>query len=221
MATEYFINERGRTSSRNVPSKKPDTRPLGSPQSWARTPGTYISAQAHIDGADQTAVTMEQKWGAGRLRLLVSPELREKFDRQRYLFNQAIWHGDLEAVRREAARMVAAWMALDGAAVAAGVSAMSPEVWEVVLEDGSVAAIVPDTAAAKGTMADGRRMAVYTIEEIGRLLSHYPAIAQAKLTFPGATVEAVRRPSDPLDRFPDTALGLDDPLDDPTTTFGA
>ena len=200
---------------------KQDTRPLGSPQSWAKTPGTYISAQAHIDGADQTATAMEQKWGAGRLRLLVGPELREKFDRQRYLFNQAIWHGDLVAVRTQTSRMVAAWKALDAAAAAAGASCLSPDVWEVVLEDGTVAAIVPDTAAAKGTMADGRRMAVYTIEEIGRLLSHYPAIAQAKLIFPGATVEAVRRPSDPLDRFPDTALGLDDPLDDPTTTFGA
>ena len=159
---------------------KQDLRPLGSPQSWAKTPGTYIAAQAHIDGADQAATAMEQKWGAGRLRLLVSPELRDKFDRQRYLLNQAIWHGDLEAVRTQAARMTSAWQALDGAAVAAGASCLSPEVWEVVLEDGTVAAIVPDTAAAKGTMADGRRMAVYTIEEIGRLLSHYPAIAQAK-----------------------------------------
>ena len=43
---------------------------------------------------------MEAKWGCDRLRLLVGPELREKFDRQRYLLNQAIWHGDLEAVRR-------------------------------------------------------------------------------------------------------------------------
>jgi hypothetical protein len=200
---------------------KQDLRPLGSPQSWARTPGTYISAQAHIDGADHVAVAMEQKWGAGRLRLLVSPELREKFDRQRYLLNQAIWHGDLEAVRTQVSRMISAWQALDAAAVAAGASCLSPEVWEVVLEDGTVAAIVPDTAAAKGAMPDGRRMAVYTLEEIGRLLSHYPQIAQAKLIFPGATVEAVRRPSDPLDAFPDTKLGFDDPLEDPILTYGA
>ena len=165
--------------------KQTDTRPLGSPQSWARTPGTYIAAQAHIDGADQAALAMEQKWGAGRLRLLVSPELREKFDRQRYLLNQAIWHGDLEAVRREASRMESAWRRLDFYASQFGLEPLSPEVWEVVLEDGTVAAIVPDgAAAAKGAMPDGRRMAVYTLEEIRRLLSHYPVIAQAKLTFP-------------------------------------
>ena len=97
-----------------------DTRPLGSEHSWARTNGTYLTGRAYIDGADETASEMEAKWGADRLRLLVSPELREKFDRQRYLLNQAIWHGELEDVRREANRMTTAWLALDRAAAAAG-----------------------------------------------------------------------------------------------------
>ena len=154
---------------------------------------------------------MELKWGAGRLRLLVSPELRERFDRQRYLFNQAIWHGDLEAVRNQSARMVAAWGALDGAAVAAGAPVLSSDVWEVRLEDGTVAAIVPDLAAARAVVAADRGVAVYTLDEIGRILSHHRAVTEAKLTFPGATVEEVRRPSDPLDTFADTAIGLTPP----------
>jgi hypothetical protein len=118
----------------------PDTRPLGGEKSWARTNGTYLKGRAYIDGADKTAAEMEAKWGADRLRLLVSPELREKFDRQRYLFNQAIWFGELEDVRRESGRMVNAWMALDGAAESAGALKLSREVWEVTLADGSVAA---------------------------------------------------------------------------------
>ena len=200
---------------------KQDTRPLGSPQSWARTPGTYISAQAHIDGADELAHQMELRWGAGRLRLLVSPELREKFDRQRYLLNQAIWHGDLEAVRRETSRMAAAWMALERAAVAARALVMSPEVWEVRLEDGSVAAIVRSPEEAHAVVASGRKLAVYTLDEIGRILSHHSAVIEAKLTFPGATVEAVRKPSDPLHAFADTAAGLDDEIQDDIPFFGA
>jgi len=60
-----------------------DTRPLGDQKSWARTNGTYLAGRAYIDGADETACEMETKWGADRLRLLVSTELREKFDRQR------------------------------------------------------------------------------------------------------------------------------------------
>jgi hypothetical protein len=191
-----------------------DTRPLGSSQSWAKTPGTYISAQAHIDGVDHLASEMELKWGCGRLRLLVSSELREKFDRQRYLLNQAIWHGDLEQVRREAARMASAWQALDKAATAAGELPLAPEVWETLFEDGTVAAIVRTPEEARSVTASGRQVVIYTLDEIGRILSHYAVVADVKATFPGATVEAVRRPSDPLDRFPDTAGGLDDPIPD-------
>ena len=203
-------------------SKVKDTRPLGAKHSWAQTPGTLIAGQAHIDGADHAAVTMEQKWGVGRLRLLVDPELREKFDRQRYLFNQAIWHGDLEAVRREASRMTAAWQALDRAAEALGAPELDPLVWwEVRLVNGTVAAIVKSLDDAQAVIAVDRRMVVYTLEEIGRILSHHAAVNEAKLTFPGATVEAVRRPTDPLDDIRDTLGGLDDPLNDDISTFGA
>lgn len=185
-------------------------------KSWARSPGTYIAGQAHIDGADQVAHAMESKWGVDRLRLLVSPELREKFDRQRYLLNQSIWHGDLEAVRREAGRMVVAWQALDRTALAAGKQPLAPHVWEVALADGSVAAIVPDATHARALNADGRQMAVYTLEEIGRLLAAYPQLAEAKLTFPGATITEIRPRSveDPLDALRDSNASLDDPLDD-------
>src|SRR5258708_6557656 len=93
---------------------------MATEHSWARSAGTYIAGRAYLDGADETAAEMEAKWGCDRLRLLVGPELREKFDRQRYLLNQAIWHGELEEVRRESNRMVAAWLALDRAAESAG-----------------------------------------------------------------------------------------------------
>ena len=58
-----------------------DTRPLGSSRSWVSTHGTYLSGQAAIDGADHAAITMENKWGAGRLRLLVDAVMWEKFDK--------------------------------------------------------------------------------------------------------------------------------------------
>lgn len=188
-------------------------RPLGSERSWARTHGTYIAGRAYIDGVDETAAEMEAKWGCDRLRLLVSPDLREKFDRQRYLLNQAIWHGELEEVRRESNRMVNAWTALDRAAAAAGKLPLAPEVWEVPLEDGSVAAIVQDQAQARAVVSQGRAVSVFTLEEIGRLLSNYPEIAKAKLAFPGATITAVRRSvDDPLDAVQDTDHALDDPI---------
>jgi hypothetical protein len=184
---------------------------MASDKSWARAPGTYIAGRAYLDGADETAAEMEAKWGCDRLRLLVSPELREKFDRQRYLLNQAVWHGELEEVRRESGRMVAALQALDRAAVAAGKQSLAPVVWEVPLEDGTVAAIVPDDAQAHAVVGEGRKVSVFTLEEIARLLSNYPDIAKAKLTFPGATITAVRRSvDDPLSAIHDTDLPLDE-----------
>jgi hypothetical protein len=190
-------------------------RPLGAPNSWSRTPGTMIAGRAYLDEADQTATEMEARWGVGRLRLLVSPELREKFDRQRYLLNQAVWHGVLEEVKRESMRMVKAWLALDRAAEDARRAKLSPQVWEVALADGSVAAIVPDHQHARQVVGDGRQVAVYTLEEIGRLLSEFPQIAKAKLIIPGTELVEVRPRSldDPLDAVVDSDAPLDDALD--------
>lgn len=182
-------------------------------KSWARSPATYIAGRAYLDGADETAAEMEQKWGCDRLRLLVDAPLREKFDRQRYLLNQAIWHGELEGVRRESGRMVSAWLALDRMATAAGKQPLAPTVWEITLEDGSVAAIVPDDTHAHAVVGEGRKVSVFSLEEIGRLLSHYPEIAKTKLVFPGATVTQVRRSvDDPLHAIADSQEPLDDSI---------
>jgi hypothetical protein len=201
--------------------KETDTRAFNTaPAQWSRSHGTYIAGRAAIDAADLAATAMETKWGAGRLRLLVAADLREKFDRQRYLFNTAIQHGDLEAVRRESTRMVTAWQALDRAATAAGQTPLAPKVWEVALDDGSVAAIVPDDQHAGAVVADGRQVAVYTLDEIGRLLSAYPGIAKIKSRFPGAEVTRINKStSDPLDAIRD-GVSLDDPMDDPLHDIG-
>lgn len=193
--------------------------PMADPRSWSNSPGTYIAGRAYLDEADQTAAEMEAKWGVDRLRLLVAPELREKFDRQRYLLNQAIWYGELEAVRRESMRMVRAWSALDKAATEAGKAKLDPQVWEIAVPeidaaDGQsayVAAIVPDNAHAHRVTADGRKVVVFTLEEIGRLLAAMPAIAKAKQVFPGAAVTAVRRSvDDPLLSIDDSSAPLDE-----------
>ena len=94
--------------------------------------------------ANETATwlqELERKWGCGRLRLLVSTELRARFDSQRWKLAQAQWHGGLEDVVREAGRMARAWRALDTAAEAGGAAPLSPEVWELSLSDGTVVAL--------------------------------------------------------------------------------
>jgi hypothetical protein len=185
-------------------------------RTWARSHGTYIAGRAYLDEADLTAAEMEAKWGADRLRLLVGPEMREKFDRQRYLLNQAIWHGELEGVRRESLRMVNAYLALDRMATAAGKERLSPLVWEIAVVDPDgksqrVAALVQDAEHAHAVRADGRHVAVYTLEEIGRLLSAMPSVAKCKIVWPGAEVVAVKRSvTDPLLDVHDTREPLEE-----------
>jgi hypothetical protein len=179
--------------------------PVEEPRAWARSHATYISGRAYLDEADRWAADMESKWGCGRLRLLVSPELREKFDRQRYLLNRAVWHGQLEDVRVQSQRMVNAWKALDQTAEAAGASKLDPAIMEVVLDSGVVAAIVPDLQHAQFVKREDRRMDVYTLDEIGRLLSTFPTLAAIKESYPGAEVIRCKRSiDDPLDSIHDT-----------------
>lgn len=173
---------------------------------WMATPGMYIAGRAALDEADALEVELELKWGRDRLRILVPQELREKFDRQRYLTNQARWRGELEDVRREATRMAVAWRALDKAATAAGAQVLDPEVWEVTLHDGAVATIVKDPQLVNRVIASGRKVQVYTLDEIANMISAFPEVCKAKEVFPGAEVTQTRtRVHDPLR----TAIGDD------------
>lgn len=180
------------------PQAKQNTLAPASTAQWMnRGSAVYIEGKAHLDGVDALAVEMERKWGAGRLRLLVEPEWRAKFDSQRVKLNHACWHGDFDDVQREAGRMQSAWRKLDALAAEAGKAPIAPEVWEIALEDGKVAAIVRSPSEAHAVAAEGRWVNVYSLEEIARLLHGFPALAAAKITFPGATVVAVREPTDP------------------------
>jgi len=189
------------------------------PAPWHETVGTYIAGQAELDELNMVAHELERKWGVDRLRMLVPPDMRVKFDRQRYLLNQAIWYGDLHDVIREARRAITAWKACDRVAEASGSSQRAKEVWEVEV-GGLVAAIVPDEASARLVRADGRHLVIYTLDEIGRLLNAYPEIVRAKQMFEGAEViRTGREPSDPLAGVPDSIVPIDGHLNDPLPEF--
>ena len=201
-------------SDRRDEKPKLSVRRAGAPD-WQTSVGTYIAGSEHVDEMDLVAVEMERKWGVDRLRLLVPLDLREKFDRQRYLVNQALWHGNLEGVKRETSRMVKAYQALDAAAQTAGKKPISAEVWEIPLPDGTVAALVKTNAEAHKVVSEGRQVAVYTLDEIGRLIAGFPQILKAKEIFEGAQITAVRTNiSDPLQAVATSELGLDDEIGD-------
>lgn len=165
----------------------------------AYSPWSVNRVTAIVDGVDAVAASMEAKWGVGRLRLLVDDDLRERFDRQRRKFNKAIWSGELADIERQADGMRKGWQALDRAAEQAGARPLAPEVWEVRLDDGKVAALVRTAAEAHKVAREGRYLAVYTLDEIARLIQAYPEVARAKEVFPGALVEDVRARAEDID----------------------
>lgn len=159
--------------------------------------------KAHIDGVDVVAQRMEAKWGMGRLPLIVSTETRAKFYRQGLRFREAledcygskvITRDKLDAVIKSAGGMERAWSALDREAVSLGEKPIDPDVWEVVLSDGSILAVVQTNADAHKVIEDGRIKNVWTLEEVSRAVEAFPDIIRSiKETFPGATVEPVKR----------------------------
>jgi hypothetical protein len=178
---------------------------------WATSHTTMLSAQTWIDEMDIVARDLERHWGVDRLRLLVEPDLREKFDRQRYLVNHALETGSIEDVKRECQRMVKAWRACDRAAHDAGHRRLSPEVWEIGLADGSVLALCRSTDDAHAYRADGRATVVWTLDEVAQMVSGQHFVQSVKREFPGAAVVAARAPVDPL-RGTDAVGRIDDPI---------
>jgi hypothetical protein len=180
---------------------------------WLKSNATMLSGQSWVDEMDLVAREMELRWGADRLRTLVAPEMREKLDRQRYLVNQAIWHGDLEAVKRETQRMIKAWHACSRAAEQAGKEPLTAHVWEIGLDDGRVLALCRTTDDALAYSAGGRKAVVWTLDEVAHMISGELFVSEVKRQFEGATVVAARRTiQDPLKAVADSKEPLDDPI---------
>lgn len=158
----------------------------------------YLSIQADIDGVDAAAAEMERKWGVGRLRILVPAEMRQKFDAQRDKLNDAIWSGEVAATRQHAEAMMRGWRALDAKATEMGCAPLKPEVWEAQTRHGEIIAIVRTAAEAAAITREGRRMQVWTLAEIGRLIGDQPdLLGYAKTIFEGTYVGETRTTARP------------------------
>lgn len=152
--------------------------------------------KAGVERLDHTAHEIERKWGIGRLRLLVDDILRVKFDRQAMLLDEALWGGNAAGheILAHIDAMERGWRRLDQVATEAGHVPKPPTWLEAIGPDGELFILVNDNADASliAEHARGRNAAVFTADEIGRLLTAWPAIATVKHHFEGATVTAIR-----------------------------
>lgn len=174
-----------------VRHEKPVVRPEALSAPWVRNFDDAAAGSAAIGEVDRLAYEMENFWGVGRLRLLVSLDLRERFDRQVLLYRNAIRQGAVSDVTAQATRMAAGWRKLDRQAREDGHRGVAEvaEVWETATPDGEVVAIVKNDADAAHVLRSGRALQVYTLAEIARLLGAVGnSIGVIKTVFPGAKV---------------------------------
>jgi hypothetical protein len=175
----------------------PEPRPGVGP--WGKSAAGYIGGSVALEQADRAAREVEAYWGAGRLWRLLEPDLAEKLLRQQAKFNRAIWHGELHEVEAEAGRMATAWRVCHRRALEAGHEPLSPEVWEVALPDGRVLALCRDGDSAQAYDPEGRRVTLWTLQEVAEMVAAEYWVNAVKREFPGAEVTPIRPPTNPLD----------------------
>lgn len=154
--------------------------------------------KALFEGVDAARKEAEAIWGAERLPIIVGDAWRTKLRRQQRRFStalQAAWAAarvtgeQMQAVRDSAAAMCRAWPKLAEVASEAGHRPLKPDVFgERILPDGSVAVFVRDNDSAASVLAEGRQVAVYTLDEIASLIGTLvpESLQLAKVHFPGA-----------------------------------
>ncbi len=154
-----------------------------------------------LNRVDAIAREMERKWGYGRLMALVPDELALRFWTQHGKMKTALQSGDQKEAHLQCDRMANAWRALDAAATDAGHQPINPKIFEAVLSDGTVIGVVADEDMAHAVDPEGRKMQIYTMQEIARLIEGFPTIAKIKTEFPGATVTSARETLPPSSQW--------------------
>ena len=165
------------------------------------TPG-LIACGSVLMPLDEVARQMEAKWGIDRLPGLVSTETAARFGSALEKLERAIDANDPGEVQARADILIRGWKALDREATERGAETLPRESWAFRIGD-QPAAIVQNEASAAVVQEMHPGAAVYTLEEIGRLVELAinelaPRVAEAKGIWPGAEVADVRMKPAPV-----------------------
>lgn len=151
-------------------------------------------AEIALEKLDEVASRCERTWGVDRLPRLVDVDLAERFYRQKAKLDDVIVAGSPADQEYEAGRMVNAWMALDAAARAAGAEPASGRYLSARLSDGRSLVVSVDLEGMGHFLRQNpdRSAAVWTMDEIARVLEGFDLVNRTKHLFEGAVVEEVR-----------------------------
>ncbi len=139
---------------------------------------------------DETAATLERKWGVDRLPRLVTPETAARFNHWRDKLNAALEAG-ADNVAELAGIVERGWRAMDAEATARGCFPLPPACYSIEV-DGHIVEIAQDQTHATALIwiarNEGRTVAVWTLEEVATVLALHGITHKAKEVFPGALV---------------------------------
>ena len=159
---------------------------------WQSSEGSFTAGSQALYELGALRRELEAAWGEGRLRLLASPDLREKFDRQAVRVNRAERQGTLDELTAECARMQRGWRALETAARAGGHAERAPpDMWETTLADGRLLVLCrTDDELLRQRSVPGRQ--AWSLEEVARLIAAQDAgLLGLKERFGGVLTEWV------------------------------
>ena len=174
-------------------AKKTRGKPKPNKVYYQPSQGAMRRMQQALHRYDDVVSDMERRWGVDRLVWLVPVDLRDRFEAQMDKLNAAI--DKCEGVEHEVEVTLRGVAALEQAAIAAGVKPLTGEWVEGRMPDGTTLAIVPTDYEVAKVKQDNREMRVYSVDEIGRILSEWQAskvVDKVKDVFTGATVEKVK-----------------------------
>lgn len=178
----------------------PDTRTYSNvrcPVRPVHDDGIFETGKNNLQILDRIAFEMEVAWGVDALPLMVSDELRAKFERQGELLNQAIDAGDQERIERVAAAMARAWHVLDADARAQGRKPARECVF-VGKHPSDQFVCVYTSAASLGDLPEG--VPRFHIDELVKFIP--PLVLRAKDAFPGSIIDDVRQKEELDDEIP-------------------
>ena len=88
-------------------------------------------AKAIIDGITFLETEINQRWGFNQLRLLVSDDLRLRFDNQLARYEEAVKANHLPSIRIQGASLRKGYEQLESNAKSAGLRPITREVWSL------------------------------------------------------------------------------------------
>lgn len=139
---------------------------------WEMSSVEWAAGVAAVGEVDRESLKFERKWGVGRLRTLLSPDLKAKFVRQQRKFDVAYRTGDVRELQTECQRMINAWRAADRESCDAGYAPAGQDSWETVLADGTVVVLVKtDADATAYVKPKGRDVVVWSLAEVAKLIA--------------------------------------------------